>query len=76
MKKQKLFQVPLVLLLVLSTILVSVGSGQPTNPPPFGQSPTMWVDDSAAHFNTTADLVCTYFNVSINIWNTTVGVGV
>lgn len=62
--KVKRLLLTLVTMLFLSTMpLIGVFAGSP----PFGNYPTVWVDDYT--FFTETDLVSTSFNVSINVWN-------
>ena len=55
-------------MLILGSIAIaSVSAAEP----PFPTSPTVWAED--VEFVTEANLTCTYFNVSVNVWNVTAG---
>jgi len=66
MKFKKIAYMPIVLMLVLSSLVI-IGAGYV---PP---SPGTWlhVDPDPKTFNTAADLVCTHFTVDINVYNVT-----
>ena len=67
MKFKKALSTFMVAMFILSSMAIaSVGAYTPPSPGTW-----MWVDDTAAHFTTSADLTGTEFDVPINIYNVT-----
>jgi len=66
-KTQKIISLIMIAMFVLGSLAIAFSWSPPSTPP----NTWLWVDDSAAHFNTQSDLLGDKFNVTLNVFNAT-----